>query len=315
MIRAARFIITAAALCAASTAVAGERPYYEDVSTGQRPFNPAVGADLFFSTDADESETVKAGVNFDWQYQGPESYQGLRLETARFTPLGGESAEEQRVYYRFAHKGETWSSTGAVGTNGDTVLGSVSVHNEARFRQEYFIERDRLETPQGLDQDLYFTFAGAAFDLPVDDFNTFTAVVGAQEFGGENLRTHLRARYVHVIKPEWGLSAGVRTRFFHDSEPGEADYFSPEWYVEVLPTVQVQRFVDGWRYQVAAGLGAQRDSGSDWRAAGWFEASVTSPKINRDWYVKAAVVHSNTPVSSGYAYDYSQLNVALTRGF
>ncbi|MGZ9100738.1 MAG: hypothetical protein ACXW3O_13635, partial [Brevundimonas sp.] len=111
MIRAARFIITAAALAGASAVAAEERPYYEDVSTGQRPLNPAVGADLFYSTDADESETLKAGVNLDWQYQGPDSYQGLRLETARFTPLGGDATEEQRAYYRFAHKGETWSST------------------------------------------------------------------------------------------------------------------------------------------------------------------------------------------------------------
>ena len=315
MIRAARFIITAAALAGASAAVAGERPYYEDVSTGRRPVNPAVGADLFYASDADESETVKAGVNLDWQYQGPDSYQGVRLETARFTPPGGDPTEEQRVYYRFAREGRTWSSTGVIGTNGDTVLGSFSVHNDARVRQEYFVERDRLETRQGLDQDLYFTFAGAAFDLPVDDFNTFTALVGVQEFGGDNLRTHLRARYVHVVKPEWGLSAQIRTRAFYNTDPGEADYFSPEWYVEVLPVVQVQRFNDGWRYQVAVGLGAQRDSGSDWRAARYFEASVTSPKINRDWYVKAAVVHSNTPVTSGYTYDYNQLSISLTRGF
>ena len=63
-----------------------------------------------------------------------------------------------------------------VGTNGETVLGSLSVHNDARIRQEYFIERDRLETAQGLDQDLYSTFAGAAFDLPVDERNTLTAL-------------------------------------------------------------------------------------------------------------------------------------------
>lgn len=315
MRRAACFILTAAALSGASAAIAGERPYYEDVSTGQRPWNPAAGADIFLSSDADDSETLKVGLNLDWQYQGPDSYQGVRLETARFTPLGQQATEEQRAYYRFAHKGETWSSTGMIGTNGDTVLGSLSVHNEARFRQEYFIERDRVETAQGLDQDLYYTFAGAAFDLPVDDFNTFTALAGVQEFGGDNLRTYLRARYVHVIKPEWGLSAQVRTRYFHNSEPREADYFSPEWYVELLPVVQVQRFHEGWRYQVAVGLGAQRDADSEWRAARWFEASVTSPKIHRDWYVKAAVIHSNTPGGNGYAYDYNQLSVALTRGF
>lgn len=30
----------------------------------------------------------------------------------------------------------------------------------------------------------------------------------------DNLRTHLRLNYIHVVKPEWGLSAQVRTRYF-----------------------------------------------------------------------------------------------------
>ena len=128
-----------------------------------------------------------------------------------------------------------------------TVLGSLSVHNDDRIGQEYFIERDRLETAQGLERDLYHTFVGAAFDLPIDERNTVTALVGVQDFDGENLRTHLRARAIHVIKPEWGLSVQLRTRYFHNSVPAEADYFSPGCYVEVLPVVQVQRFHGGWR--------------------------------------------------------------------
>lgn len=285
------------------------------VAAQERPYLQAVGADLFASTDADDSETVKAGISYDWRHRGPDDYQGLRLETARFAPATGPATEEQRLYYRFAEPGDDWSWTGQVGTNGDTVLGSLSVHNNARVRQEYFIERDRLETVQGLDGDLYHTFAGAAFDLPLDERNTLTALVGVQHFDGENLRTHLRARAIHVVKPEWGLSVQLRTRYFHNSVPAEADYFSPEWYVEVLPVVQIRRFHDGWRYQAAVGVGAQREAGADWRAARHLEASVTSPPIGRDWHVTAAVLHSNAPVASGQGYDYSQLSLSLTRAF
>jgi len=285
------------------------------VAAQERPYLQAVGADLFASTDADGSETVKAGLSYDWRYQGPDSYRGVRLETAHFSPATGPATEEQRLYYRFAETGEDWSWTGMVGTNGDTVVGSLSAHKGDRIRQEYFIERERLETSQGLAQDLYHTFAGAAFDLPVDERNTFTALVGVQEFGGDNLRTHLRARYIHVVKPDWGVSVQLRTRWFHNSVPAEADYFSPEWYVEVLPVVQVRRFHDGWQYQAAVGVGAQREAGSDWRAARHFEASITSPPISRDWHAKAAVLHSNAPIASGQGYDYSQMSVSLVRAF
>lgn len=294
-----------AATCALAPAVAAQEvPYWQ-----------AVGADLFASSDADGSETVKLGVNYDWRYRDPTDYRGVRLETARFAPATGPALEEQRLYYQFAQPGDDWSWNGQVGTNGETVLGSLSVHNDDRIRQEYFIERDRLETTQGRDRDLYSTFAGAAFDLPVDERNTLTGLVGVQDFDGDNLRTHLRARAIHVVKPEWGLSVQLRTRYFHNSVPDEADYFSPEWYVEVLPVVQIQRFHGGWRYQAAVGLGAQREAGSDWLAARHFEASVTSPPISRDWHVKASALHSSAPVASGQGYDYSQLSLSLTRAF
>ena len=175
-------------LAGASAAIAEERPSYEDFSIGHRPLNPGVGAEVFYSSDADKSETVKLGLNLDWRWEGPESYQGVRIETARFTPLGTDGVEEERLYYRFAAKGGNWSTTGLVGTNGDTVLGSISVHNESPRRQEYFIERDRLDTPQGLADDIYQTFAGAALDVPLDDFRSLTFLAGLQDFGGENLR-------------------------------------------------------------------------------------------------------------------------------
>ena len=119
----------------------------------------------------------------------------------------------------------------------------------------------------------------------------------------------------HVVKPDWGLSVQLRGRYFHSSHPGEYDYFSPRWYSEVLPVVQLRRYSGGWRYSLAAGIGAQRDSGSDWRSSRYVNAQVTSPAVGGRWFVKAGLVYSNTPVGSGYVYDYTQFNLALTHAF
>lgn len=281
----------------------------------ERVFSPAAGLDVFASTDADDTDILKTGISFDWRYSDPDHYQGIRIETARFAPLGQDATVDERIYYRFADKGEHWAWNGMVGTDGDTLLGSFSVHNESRIRQEYFVERERLETPLGLERELYHTFVGGAFDLPVSDRTTFTAMIGVQDFSGDNTRLHLRANYIQVLKADWGLSAQLRTRYFHNSDPREFDYFSPEWYAEVMPVVQVRRFYGGWRYQAAVGLGAQRDADSDWRSARYFEASIATPPIRRDWVGKAAIVHSNTPVTNGYTYDYNQVTLSLTRVF
>jgi hypothetical protein len=137
----------------------------------------------------------------------------------------------------------------------------------SRFRKELFVEREIVETPLGISRGIYYTFAGAAIDLPADDRNIFTAFAGIQDFTGDNVRFHVRGSYVHVVKPEWGLSAQLRGRYFRSTAPGEFDYFSPRWYAEVLPVLQMRRFVSGWQLLGAAGYGAQRDSASKWRSS------------------------------------------------
>ena len=278
-------------------------------------FGHAVGTDLFVSTDADDTDVVKGGINLDWRFKGPELYQGIRLERARFKPLGGPSKDFDRVYLRYGDRAGHWAWTSQVGTDGHTALGSATVHDDARFRKEFFLERDILETPQGIHKGIYYTFGGGALDLPINDRNTVTVVAGLQAFTGKNERLHLRGIYTHVVKPDWGLSVQLRGRYFHSSHPGEYDYFSPRWYSEVLPVVQLRRYSGGWRYSVAAGIGAQRDSGSDWRSSRYVNAQVTSPAVGRHWFVKAGLVYSNTPVGSGYVYDYTQFNLALTHAF
>lgn len=274
----------------------------------------AAGADLIVSTDADDTEVYRAGVNLDARYRGQEQYWGVRLEKAWYRPLGQKTASHERVYLRYADKGDDWAWNGQVGTDGDTVLGAASIHNNARFRQEYFIERDIVETPRGVGKGIYYTFLGGAIDLPVDDRNSFTLMAGAQEFTGRNVRLHARANYVHALKPEWGLSAQLRTRYFHSTEPGEYDYYSPRWFAQLLPVLQLRRHAGGWRYLVAGGIGAQRDAASGWRSSRFLAVEVASPAVDRRWFVKAGAQYSNTPFRTG-AYDYLQVSVALTKAF
>jgi hypothetical protein len=278
------------------------------------PAGQAAGTDLFFSTDADDTDVIKAGVNLDWSYRGPDDHLGIRLERAWFKPLGQKWKDRDRVYLRAADSSGDWDWNATVGTDGHTVLGSASIHDESKFRKEFFLEREILETPQGLSRGIYYTFAGAAIDLPADDRNVATIVAGVQKFTGDNLRTHLRANLVHVLKPEWGLSVQLRTRYFHDSDPHEFDYFSPRWYAQVLPVLQLRRFSHGWRNLIAGGVGVQRDSDSGWRRSSYFNAQVTSPP-KHGWSGTAALLYSETPTVTGQSYNYVQFTAGLTRRF
>jgi hypothetical protein len=139
-------------------------------------------------------------------------------------------------------------------------------------------------------------------------------VGGVQPFTGDNVRTHLRANYVHVLKPELGLSAQLRTRYFRNSVPREYDYYSPRWYAQLLPVLQLRRFSKGWMYLVAGGIGAQRDNVSGWRRSSYFNARVTSP-ARSGWALTGALLYSETPTATGQSYNYRQVNFGVTRSF
>lgn len=275
----------------------------------------AAGFDVFASTDADKTQVLRMGWNLDWSRSGDEKFEGIRVERALFKPLGQSATSFQRVYARYADRSGAWSWSGQLGTDGHTALGAVNLVTGTRRRTELFVERDILETPRGVGEGIYYTFAGVAVDVPLTARDTATLVVGAQEFTGKNVRLHARANYVHVIRPEWGLSAQVRGRYFHSTKPGEFDYFSPRWYAEALPVLQLRRFSrGGWRYLAAAGYGAQRDAASNWRSSRYLNGQVSSPS-GRPVRVSATLVYSNTPVGSGFTYDYLQGSLGLTTYF
>ena len=274
---------------------------------------PAAGLDAFYSSDSDDTEVLKLGANLDWFSDGAERHAGIRLEKAWFKPVGRRGREMDRAYLRLGDKNGGWTWSASPGTDGRTILGNASIHNDAPLRQEYFVERDIVETPLGLRRRIYYTFGGAALDVPLTARDNLTLFAGLQGFTGGNVRTHARATYVHVLAPKWGLSVQLRARYFRSSEPHEFDYYSPRWYAEVLPVIQMRRFVGGWQLLGAAGYGRQRDSDSRWRSSRYLNARVTSPAFRKDWALNAQATYSNMPVSSGLVYRYVELTVGVAK--
>lgn len=277
----------------------------------------ALGTSLFSSRDSDGTTVTKTGLTFDYRHVDNSHYRGIRLEQARFAPAGGNARDDQRLYYRFSDSATHWAWSGEIGTDGNTWLGNASIHSDAKPRQEYFFEREVVETPVGLERGIHSTFVGAAYDFPLDSRNILTAVAGVQAFSGDNTRLHLRGRYIRVLKEDWGLSAQLRLRYFHSSRPHEFDYYSPRWHAEAIPVVQLRRFHGGWHYQAAAGWGRQGDTDSGWRNARLLEASVTSPTTAADWMFKASIASSTQPGNTGFqdGYRYRQFTLQASKAF
>lgn len=276
---------------------------------------PAIGSELFVSSDSDDTSIIRLAGDFDITNDGAAKRLGVRLENVWYDFDGIDTVQRQRAFLQAGDSAQGWTWAARVGSDGDNVIGSASIHDDTAFRKEFFIERDIIETPQGLERELYSTFLGAAIDLPFDDRNTFTALAGWQEFSGSNERYHLRGTYIHVLNEGLGLSAQLRGRYFHSTTPGEFDYYSPESYLQILPVLQIRRFVDGWRLRAVGGIGAQRDTNSGWSQANFAQLQAESPSRG-PWKVSGELTYSETPANSALAsegYEYFQLRLSARR--
>jgi len=274
------------------------------------------GIELFASTDSDNTDVVKLMARGLLRDDGPDRYLGVAIEQAWFRPQGQETRKDQRIYVDLADTaGDKWLWKARLGTDGNTWLGSASIRAKD-WSKEIFLEREIVETPQGVDEGIYYTFLGASFDLPASERDVFTAMAGVQEFTGRNERLHLRGSYVRVIEPKLGFSAQLRGRYFHSTAPGEFDYYSPRNFVQLLPVVQMRRFTStGWMILGAAGYGAQRATGGDWQAARLAELRVESPRAARNFRLFGHLQYSNNSLSGAGNYDYVMGRLGVTARF
>lgn len=302
-------VLTLFTCSGAAFAQAGER---ED----EKSSRPAAGSEVWASTDSEGTSVVKFLGRALWDFQGREKFAGIVVEHLWFDPAFGEKGEGDRIYLDLAdHLGTGWRWRTRVGTDGDTVLGSAELRR-ADWSQSFFIEREIVETDQGLQRGIYYTFAGASTDIAIDDRNLLAVTGGVQEFTGENVRLHLRSRLIHTVKAEAGLSAHLDARYYHSTEPGEFDYFSPKDFFRLLPLVQLRRSNDdGWMFLAAGGVGAQRSTGADWSVARFAQLRVESPPSRRNLDGFGEVLYATDSISGGTDYDYLMGRAGITMAF
>lgn len=283
-------------------------------ATGVQAGGPAVGTEIWASTDSDHTDVVKLLARALWDFDRPDQYRGIAVERAWFRPQGQHVRTQNRAYLDLAgDAGAKWRWRARVGTNGHDVLGSATFR-AADWSKEFFVEREIVETPLGLDKGIYYTFAGASMDLPASERDTFNATAGIQEFTGRNVRLHLRGTYVHVARPKLGLSLQLRTRYFHSTVPHEFDYYSPRDFFQAVPVVQMRRFDrSGWMYLAALGYGAQKATGSRWQAARLADLRIESPAHSRKLQAFVQLQYSNNSLNAGAGnYHYVLARLGLT---
>jgi hypothetical protein len=274
---------------------------------------PAAGTEIWASRDSEGTEVLKVLGRALWHFEGRERYAGIAVEHAWFDPSNGAATEHNRVYLDAADRigaGGRWRAR--IGTDGHTILGSAELR-QTDWSRSVFVEREIVETDQGLRRGIYYTLAGASTDIVIDDSNTVAVTAGVQEFSGRNERLHLRGRYVHAVSALPGLSVQLDTRYYHSTVPAEFDYFSPKNFLRVVPLVQMRRFSQsGWMVLGAAGIGRQRSTGAGWTSARLAQLRLESPRSARNLDVFGELLYTNDSISGGTSYDYIMARAGVT---
>lgn len=270
----------------------------------------ALRPEMFVSSDSDGATTLRQSMGWDLQRRDIEHWWGLRAERARFSRPGWRESAT-RLFVRGAGGEGDWRWQAEAGTDGEALLGSASLISTDTARKEFFLERDVLETREGLRLGRVHTYAGAALDWPLAGRWSVNGLVGLQDFGGENLRRHLRGSLVYTLAPEQGLSLQLRLRQFDDSEARELDYFAPGRYRQALGVVQLRRFVGGYQWRIVAGWGRQSFTGGQDQASRMLELDFQTPK-DRGHYLRASAGISDAPAAGaaggeGYRYRYARV--------
>ncbi|NDC08975.1 MAG: hypothetical protein EBZ75_06425 [Oxalobacteraceae bacterium] len=226
----------------------------------------AAGAGLFQSHDSERFSSRRLNADAMTNYQHLDHRTGIRYTDHLFSQDDWQRRGQQlRLVARRTDRKTT------DGWNAELGWLQQSNHDlltlDSSYRQtfsggsalELFANRDVVETRTALNQGLYFNFAGASVDVPLNPHVTLVGLAGYQGFSDDNQRRHVRGRVIWQPSLDLGLTLQLRYRWFDNSklDVGRA-YFNPARYQEGMVAMGWRQRIGDWRNTLTAGLGSQQ---------------------------------------------------------
>jgi hypothetical protein len=274
----------------------------------------AFGIEASASTDSSATDVVRLGYLALLDYVDPFEYLGVTIEGVWIKPTENGTDFSKRIYIEVANNLGEWDYDARVGTDGYTIVGYASINNED-WSQRYFIDRDIVETFDGVDLAIYYTELGAELRSYLDSRNTLNYGVGLIEYVGKNTTYYAEAGYTHKFPGKLGLNAQLQMRYEHSTFPNEFDYYAPKNRVEIMPILALTRYSENWSYSFEAGYGLQRDSESAWQDLRYAQLWLSSPDVDSGISFEGSITYSNTSLQSGPNFDYVGGNIGLLAAF
>lgn len=281
----------------------------------QEPLSAKQGISIpnaYIASDSEGFSTYKYSAGYMPLYEHGESYTALSYQHNYFTQNNWNSSAEVYTLLTKAINPRTGLgynlSLGYNTQNGHQLLTTDSNYSfrvADSTKAELFLNRDRVETQNALNNGTYYTFAGASIEQQVLERLTAVVMGGNMYFSDTNTRPTLRAKLIYDLLPEYGLTSQLRYRQYRDTNTSVPNtYFNPSEYSEMMIAFGARKRIAGWTFSGTAGVGRQTVNQDPSTTTQLYEFAATSPVALNHYYFKTRAGYGKSAGFLGPNYFY-----------
>lgn len=267
---------------------------------------------VYIASDSEGFSTYKYNAGYMPLYEHGEKYTGISYQHNYFTQGNWDSSAEVYTLLTKAINPRT-----ALGynlnisynaQNGYTLLTTDSNYSfrvTDSTKAEIFINRDRVETQNALNNGIYYTLGGASIEQQIVQRLTAIMTVGNMYFSDTNTRPIVKAKLIYDLLPEHGITAQLRYRQYRDTNTNVANnYFNPSEYSETMIAFGARKRIAGWVLGGTAGVGRQTVNQDPSTTTQLYEFAATSPVASNSYYFKTRAGYGKSAGFLGPNYFY-----------
>ena len=236
-------------------------------------------------TDSESFTTTRYKTGYMPLYDHGDRYSGIQYQRNQFSQNGWSSyANQVELITKSINPRTALGYNLNLAYNRENNYGvlltdsqySLSLTNY--LRAEILLNRDRVETQNSIKNNIYYTMPAASLEFQPFERLTFVAMGGDMFFSDTNTRALMKLKGIFTLMPEYGVTAQVRYREYHDSNINVArNYFNPENYYETMGVLAIRKRIDGWMINGTGGLGRQSINNQPSTTTKLLEFGATSP--------------------------------------
>ncbi len=277
---------------------------------------------FFGMADSEGFSTYRYKTGILPLYEHGDRYTGVEYQRNQFSQNGWHSfANETRIVTKAINPRSGLGYNLNLGYNRENSFGLLTTDSQYslsltdKVNAELMVTRDRVETQNSINNNVYYTMTGASLEYKPFERLTLIGMGGDMFFSDTNTRAFMRLKAVYDLIPDYGVTLQARYRQYHDSNVNVTNnYFNPEDYYEGMLALGIRKRINGWILNGTAGLGQQGINDQSTTTTQLLEAGATSP-ISGNLFFRTRLGYGKSAGFLGPDYSYRYFMEELIYAF